>query len=240
MKKIILLLCFYSPLFVFSQSDSTKSDTLILDKFFHFVGRQIKKGCEENPKDVVQQNQDTSNNLRHKLKFGFSISYLGTWERGYLDHEYLVPALTLNFKKSTFSLGPKFELYGFGDLNIDNPGILFSYKIDPFKEHRFFDFYIQYTQGFSRNKHSYIEYLRDDTTIIKVPTECTSTYVENIIGYGIKLNIFKGLYFYQSSGIGIEWNKDKYIYGSPKIYSKIATFTNLTSHMMAGVGYRFR
>jgi hypothetical protein len=43
MKKIFLFIFLFSPLFLIAQKDSSICDTLILDKFFHFAGRQIKK-----------------------------------------------------------------------------------------------------------------------------------------------------------------------------------------------------
>lgn len=57
MKKKILFLFLFIPLVVFSQQDSSRHDTLILDKFFNFIGRRVAKTFTKSDS--------------HKTKFGF-------------------------------------------------------------------------------------------------------------------------------------------------------------------------
>ncbi len=232
MKKIILFFILILPLIVLAQKDTTRHDTLILDKVFHSVGKGIKKTFEFEPDDTIKQ----------KLKLGVSVSYLLYINGTNSGNEFLIPSFTIYYKRSCFSLGPRLFVDGGAVFNIHDPAFQFTYQINPFQEHKFFNFYFQYSFGFTREKDdwTYLALNSPDTNYINVNAHEMDVTIENMIGYGIKLSIYKGLFIYQNFGYGIIWERSKYKYEYPN-------FTNVwhyTDHegaisFIAGIGYKF-
>jgi hypothetical protein len=235
----VLILFLFLPLFVEAQQDSASRDTLILDKFFHFVGKQIKKTAKKYKLDTAQNHQLAQMTPKQRIKLGIETSYLGTGEQDFFETSFIYPALTFSYYRHNLSLGPKFIWNDIDDLQFDKPGLQFTYQVNPFKEHRFLNFYFQYNWGFSRDKRKYIATEGIGTTQIVTAASRTTTNIENIFGYGIRLNIYKGLYIIQNLGIGIAWYKIYYRYAAREITSGYNTMTERTNLFMAGLGYRF-
>jgi hypothetical protein len=82
MKKIILFLILFFPLVLTAQQDSTRHDTLILDKFFNLVGKGVKKTFHHVPKDTIKQKQ------RQKLKLDFSFESGTQYNSLLRDHHF--------------------------------------------------------------------------------------------------------------------------------------------------------
>ncbi|NTW32378.1 MAG: hypothetical protein HGB12_07105 [Bacteroidetes bacterium] len=232
MKKKILFLFLFLPFVVKAQQNASRHDTLILDKFFNLVGKGIKKTYEKIQKDTIKQNS----------KLGFSFAYLTYSNNDFFGEEYYIPSITFNYRKSCFSLGPILYPDGNKITDFSYPGIQFIYQINPFKEHKFLNFYFQYSLGYYREKNdwTYKDLDWPDTNYIDVREHDLNISIDNMIGYGIKLKICKGLYIYQNFSMGIVWQNRKYKSEFPnKIRSGNNTDTERANLFIAGLGYRF-
>jgi len=84
MKNIYLILFLFLPFFVPAQTEPTRHDTLILDQFFNFVGRQIKKTFKKSPADSIRIAE--LSNIRKQLNnfsIGFAVQHSSNFNKDY-------------------------------------------------------------------------------------------------------------------------------------------------------------
>jgi hypothetical protein len=236
MKKIFyLLLMALLPLLAAAQTDTAGRQPQVLDPIFHGIAKCAKNSAKKIHIDTAQQ----SKYLQQKITVGLEFSFLATGGEYFLREWYLLPSLTFSYKRNYFSLGPKFYKTDTYEVDFRHPELQFVYQVNPFKEHRFLNFYFQYSWAFNKNKYNFTTHETNGSVIIEIPASRAWTKIDNIIGYGIRFNFYKGLYLYQSLGLGIAWTKNFYRYDSDHFYSGANTQIELTKLFMAGLGYRF-
>lgn len=223
MVKAIFFLFLFVPLQMFSQTGSPQSDTLILDKFFNFVGRQVKKSFAKNE-------GASTHNFDQTCKLGISNVSM----RPFLHNiEYYFVGISLHYKRSTFTIGPKFEALKFNEILFKNPGFEACYQINPLRNHRGLNLFFQYYFGFDRWKDQWNQFVGD--SII------SGTYIKTIfdhcLGYGLKLNIIRGFFIQQSFGFGISKVKEWFITPTKERHKQ--TEGKWTQQLRLGVGYKF-
>jgi hypothetical protein len=99
MKTKILFIFFLFPLFISAQRDSTRHDTLILDKFFNFVGKGFRNTFHHVPKDTINRKP------RQKLKLDFSFE-AGTQYQSLLRNHHFPLDTSFQPEVNLQSIGP--------------------------------------------------------------------------------------------------------------------------------------
>ncbi|MFH0895675.1 MAG: hypothetical protein V2A54_14660 [Bacteroidota bacterium] len=235
MKKHFFILLFFLPLISIAQDSKPKHDTLILDRFFQFVGKQCKKVFAIKP-------IDSSKLYPNRLRPGFSLSYMSVVSKYYYLYDaFFIPSLTFNYKRSSFAAGLRFYSYHYNSNETGDHVLHLSYKLNPSRERRFLNFFLFYDVGYYNTKRvsSYPIY-SGPSAGSSILMHYTYKYLDNHIGYGIKLSFSKYFYLFQFSGLGFYRERTRYT--SLIIPSNIHNITNteLTGNFSLGLGFRFR
>lgn len=153
----------------------------------------------------------------------------------------LSPLLTLQNRKHQFEIGPRlffFEQYG----SEIHRGVVFNYRYYTTGNDKKFGVFL-----FAHSDYIYSFYETFDTGHFSSPpyvvtynTRDITNAITTNLGFGVQVNVFKGLYFASNFGLGVRFMHYQYLLDS---YNTIKTSEGWRRDLsiMAGVnlGYRF-
>lgn len=151
--------------------------------------------------------------------------------------QYLNPGFEINRKQHSLIIGPSVES------DWSSPrlgGAHITYQFNPFPEHKRVNFYFfvntMYSQkNYRLTSHQYYP----SSGFASYDGKMNISNLSSSIGYGVKINLFKGLYINSSVGIGTGWSNVKYKYDNAgSTQTGFKRFDGLLFYQL-GLGYSF-
>jgi len=142
-------------------------------------------------------------------------------------NSYLLAGLSMHYQRHTLITG------------LGHNTAFITYRVNPFHEYKILNVYLQFHTQFSTGKELRDVKLYKDYNAIYSYADVKDRNLYNIIGYGLKLQLFKGLHLSQAVGLGFCRVKRSYLFHHPDLYYKPPVVWNLSSFFQLGLGYTF-
>lgn len=180
-----------------------------------------------------------------KYNLGFQVTYITNSEMYFNDGALFATSFNLNFEKHLFQFGP---LWWFDKNEPTNTfrGVIFSYQFFPLKTNRTLNFYFLYDLVYSFEKTSWESEMQfnpphPSNELFHVYSSTRWNSLINQIGYGFRVNVFKGLYIDQNFSLGLEvykYESENIVPADPSLsttYRSSGHDTNM--FLKLGIGY---
>lgn len=160
------------------------------------------------------------------FKTGISGNFFGAHSDNY------IPQLSFSYRFLSLQTGPVFgksDIWlGSENKEVRYKGGMFSLRIYPNKESRFFNFFLLY---------DFLNTFTDIENYLLKPNpynrEVYVRYIDHNFGYGFRFNAVKGLYITSHVSLGVMYQT------TTRNNNKVEKYRGVAFHALAGIGYDF-
>lgn len=195
----------------------------------------------------VRITQPDSSNKRH-TSYGCNISHLTNFDLNYTDGFSFITTAKINKPNYSASIGPVWWIDRNNSVNFFRGG-MFTIEYYPNKTDRRVNFYFINDLSYTFEKYSWNRYMKtiNYTDYYNVEFKSIWQALQEQIGYGFNVKIYKGLYINQSMTIGFEFHNYKSkttVAEDPSLSSEYSTgniFSGSATkgYLKIGIGYNY-
>lgn len=183
-----------------------------------------------------------------KLKFGVQVSYINDGELYFNDGAEFASSVTFRYKKHLAQIGPIWWFDKNKDVDVFR-GLIISYQFFPKELSKTLNFYFLYDLSYTfengemqSKAHFYPTHPINE--IYNINTSTSWQTLSNHVGYGFRVNVFKGLYIDQNFSLGIEihrYTSENEVVEDPSLsYNFKSSGHGTNMFLKLGIGYNFK